>query len=52
MSEMIIKASVSYQATVDSVIWKGYDALTREYCLKDRWMLRSPPAAILITPWR
>ena len=35
MSEMIIKASVSYQATVDSVIWKGYDALTREYCLKD-----------------
>jgi hypothetical protein len=36
MSEMnIIKASVSYQATVDSVIWKGYDALTREYSLKD-----------------
>ncbi|HDR2893402.1 TPA: hypothetical protein I4G69_004314 [Enterobacter asburiae] len=36
MSEMnIIKARVSYQATVDSVIWKGYDALTREYSLKD-----------------
>lgn len=36
MSEMnIIKASVSYLASVDSVIWKGYVALACEYSLKD-----------------